>query len=241
MKTTTRVAASLVGAAALILTGALGAQAHVTVTPNTTDAGAYSVLTFSFGHACEGSPTTSMAIQIPEGINAATPTLNQGWTVEKVMAKLDTPIVDGHGNAVTERVDQIVYTAKEPIIDGVRDTFEIQVQLPEDAAEETLAFPTVQTCEQGETAWVQLPAAGQDSHDLDAPAPMFDVTAASAGHGDHAATPAAKPAAESASGDSVSSDSAGLGMGLGIAGLVAGVLGALLGGIALSRSGKKTA
>ena len=54
------------------------ASAHVTITPSDTAAGAYTVLTVSVGHGCEGSPTTALDIQIPEQILSVTPTLLPG-------------------------------------------------------------------------------------------------------------------------------------------------------------------
>lgn len=167
------------GAVALVLAGALPASAHVGIAEGTVEAGASEMLTFGVPHGCDGAATTEVAIQIPEGINAVTPTRNAQYTVEKVMEALDTPIEDSHGNEVTERVAQVVYTATTPLPDGQRDAFELSLQIPEDAADTTLVFPTVQTCEQGETAWVQIAEDGQDSHDLDAPAPSVDVVAAS--------------------------------------------------------------
>ncbi len=80
------------------------ASAHVTITPSSAVAGAYSVLTFSVGHGCDGSSTTQVKIQMPSEINAVTPTINQGWTVKKTMAKLATPVTDAHGAQITERV-----------------------------------------------------------------------------------------------------------------------------------------
>ena len=192
--------AALAGAAALVLGGAVAASAHVSIAEGPVEAGSYSVLTFGVPHGCDGSATTEVAIQIPEGINTVTPTRNSLYTVEKVMEDLDTPITDSHGNEVTERVAEVVYTATTPLPDGQRDAFELSLKIPEDAADTTLYFPTVQTCEQGETAWVQIPEEGQDGHDLDAPAPSVDVVAASGagspghGHGteahDHDATSA---------------------------------------------------
>ncbi len=74
--------------------------------------------------------------------------------------QLDEPITGSHGEEITERVAQVVYTAKTPLPDGQRDAFELSLQIPEDAAGQTLAFPTIQTCEQGETAWTEIPADG---------------------------------------------------------------------------------
>ncbi|WP_183101571.1 YcnI family copper-binding membrane protein, partial [Nocardioides pelophilus] len=149
----------------------------------TTPAGSYAVLTVSVPHGCDGSATTKIAIDLPEPIHAVTPTRNPFWTVEKEMEQLDEPITDAHGNEITERVDQVVYTARTPLPEGQRDTFELSLQLP-DAEGETLAFPILQTCEEGETGWTEVAADGQDEDDLERPAPLVTITAAEGdGHG----------------------------------------------------------
>lgn len=204
------------------------AAAHVTVTPTTTVAGEYAVLTVSVPHGCDGSGTTKVAIKIPTEINAVTPTLNQGWNVEKVMVPLNPPVKDAHGNELTQRVDQVVYTAKAPLPDGYRDAFELSVKLP-DAAGTTLIFPSVQTCEQGETGWVEVPGAGQKADDLEHPAPSFTLTAKDAEKvADAPAAPAAPVASETTDdGESVPAVT--------WIALAVGVLGLLLGGFAVIR------
>ncbi|WP_134764922.1 YcnI family protein [Nocardioides sp. 1609] len=239
-----RLGATAAGTSVLALGLVAPASAHVTVTPSDTAAGAYTVLTFSVGHGCEGSPTTSIAIQIPEGINAATPTRNDYYDVEKTVEKLDPPVTDSHGNELTERVSTVTYTARTPLPDGYRDTFEVQVQLPEDAEGQALAFPTIQTCEKGETPWTEIAAEGQSEDDLESPAPAFEVTAAGAdahGAGEETAEPAEETAAETSSDTEASAEPASeasdddSGNGLAIAGLVAGIAGILVGGFALLR------
>jgi len=59
----------------------------------------------------------------------------------------------------------------------------LSVAIPEDAAGTTLFFPTIQTCESGETAWIEIPAEGQDHDDLESPAP--GVTVVEGGGDDH--------------------------------------------------------
>lgn len=222
-----RIALPAVGAAGALALSVVPAAAHVTVTPSTTAAGSYAVLTFSAGHGCDGSPTTTIAIDLPEEIYVVTPTRNPFWTVEKVMQQLDEPITDAHGNEITERVDQVVYTARTPLPDGTRDTFELSLQLP-DAEGDTFAFPVVQTCEQGENPWIETAADGQDPEELEFPAPLVTVTAAVAeGHGDETEE---EPAATEYEADGSN--------GLALAGLGTGILGVLIGGLALARSRK---
>ena len=241
-------AAAVAGAAALVLAGALPASAHVTAAATSNAAGAYTVVTFSVPHGCDGSATTSVAIEIPEGINAVTPTRNALYDVEKVTEDLAEPITDSHGNEVTTRVAQVVYITTDPLPDGFRDAFELSLQLPEEAAGTTLYFPTVQTCEEGESAWIEIPAAGQDPHDLALPAPALDVVASAGdshggdaeastsadaqdGHGDQGA--AAEDAAED--GDAGGSNA------LSITGLVAGLAALVVAGVALARGRAKKA
>lgn len=227
-RTAARLGVPLTAAGLLTLGLVAPAAAHVTITPSETGAGAYTVLTVSNGHGCEGSPTTEITIQMPNGINAVTPTRNPLYDVSKEMETLDEPVTDAHGNELTERVGSVVYTARTALPEGYRDTFELSLQLP-DTPGETLAFPVVQTCEVGETAWVEVPAEGQDPDELERPAPTVTITEASGdGHG-----------AGSAAEDTSESSESGDGDGLAYAGLGVGALGLLVGGTALLR-GRRT-
>ncbi|NGM15097.1 YcnI family protein [Verrucosispora sp. WMMA2044] len=214
-------------ATAVALTGA-PAAAHVTVSPSVTTAGSYTVLTFGVPHGCDKSATTKVSIKMPEQIVSVTPTVNSNWTVQKVMAELNPPVKDSHGNEITQRVTEVVYTAKTPLPADLRDTFELSLKLP-DAAGETLAFPAVQTCEQGETPWVEMPAAGQDADELEHPAPTFVLTAKADADAEEAAVqPVSQTTEEPAGGTGV----------VGWIALVLGALGLVAGGLALLRTRK---
>lgn len=225
--------ATVPAAAAVTAVLALGvagpAAAHVTATPTSTAPGDYTVVSFSVGHGCDGSPTTEVAIQLPESVYAATPTRHPYYEVEKVMEQLDEPPTDAHGNEVTERVDRIVYTADTPLPDGERDAFELSLQIPEDATGQ-LVFPTVQTCEQGETAWTEV--AEEGAAEPEHPAPAFAVGAAA---GTTASTVDASEESDTSAVQPSQTEEAS-GNGLALAGLVAGMLGLVLGAIALART-----
>ncbi len=221
-------------AAGAVVASATGALAHVSVTPTVTEAGAYSLLTFAVPHGCDGSPTTTISIQVPEALVTVTPTVNPGWTVKKVMAKLPAPVDDGHGGQYTERVSEVVYTARTPLPDGYRDTLTLQAKLP-DKVGETLNFPTVQTCEKGETAWVQVPAAGQDEESLEHPVPSVLITKAGA---DTAETASATTVSSVPVSAAVATSSTSP---VAWAGLALGAAGAVLGGAAFVRSSRKPA
>jgi uncharacterized protein YcnI len=224
-RTAVRLMAAPAAAGAALLAIAAPASAHVTISPTTTAAGADTVLTVSVPHGCEGSPTTKVAIQIPEQILSVSPTRNPLWEVSKKRQKLAEPATDAEGNKVTERDAVVVYTAKNPLPDGYRDAFELSVKLPEEEGR-TLAFPTIQTCEKGETAWVELAAEGQDVEDLEHPAPALTISAAEeeGDRGDAAATASASAgvAAPEAAEDEDSKALAVIGLGAGVLGLLAG-------------------
>ncbi|GAA1924731.1 DUF1775 domain-containing protein [Nocardioides hwasunensis] len=209
------------------------ASAHVSASVSTAAAGAYTVATFSVPHGCDGSPTTEVEIQVPESVLSVTPTRNPLYDLEVRTEELDEPLADSHGNEVTERTASIVYTARTPLPEGQRDTFELSFQVP-DAEGETLSFPTIQTCEQGETGWVEVPAEGQDADELESPAPSFEIVAAS---GDIEDSAEQASATAEGSGDSQPAAAAeGGSSAVGWVGVGLGLVGAVLGGLALARS-----
>jgi uncharacterized protein YcnI len=178
-----RLASALAGAAAsaaLVLAAPVAASAHVHADPTSTEPGARADIGFAIGHGCDGSPTTAVEIEVPAEITAVGLIANPGWDVA----------VDTADGART-----VVFTADEPLPDGVRDTLELSATLPEDAADGTvLAFPTRQVCEEGESAWTDADQAS------DTPAPIITIGAAG-GHGH-------SDAAEDARGDSAAAGDA---------------------------------
>lgn len=175
-----RIGAGVAIGAALALGAPLAASAHVTVSPEEAVAGSYGLLTFSFSHGCDGSPTTALEITIPDGIGAVSPTTQAGWDIESAR--------DGDDGLPTA----VTFAPEEPIADELRAAVDLQVQFSADAAGD-LAFPVEQRCVDGAVSWTQIPEEGQDPHELEAPAPVVTVAEATeadahAGHGDGAAS-----------------------------------------------------
>lgn len=230
---------AVAAAVAVVVAGpASPASAHVSVNPSTTAAGAHAVLELSVPHGCDGSPTTEVTIQLPDEINAVTPTRNPLWEVEKQVVQLDPPVTDAHGNELTERVASVTYRADVPLPEGYRDVFELSVQIP-DTEGATLVFPTVQKCEESEAAWIEVAGDGQSEDDLERPAPAFAITAAESG-GHH--EPAAVTDTAASEGDTGSKPAADAEetdpLVLGALGL--GVLGVLMGGAAIVLQRRRT-
>jgi len=218
----TLAAAALAAGVLLALGAPLAASAHVSAVPSSTAAGSTSVVTFATSHGCEGSPTTSMAFTIPEGIASVSPTITPGWDVSKVAVDLETPIDDGHGNEITTRTGQVVYTAQAPLEDGFRTTFALSVSLPADAAGESIEFPVLQTCEVGANDWSDSTVEGEE--EPASPAPFITVTEAT---GDEHGAASAVDTHAAADTTEASSDDV-LARVLGVGGLAVGAVGIVL-------------
>ncbi|MCO5217329.1 MAG: YcnI family protein [Thermomicrobiales bacterium] len=166
---------SVVAVSGLLLSTLTPASAHVVAKADTYEAGSTAIVTFGFGHGCGESPTTSLAIQIPEEFVSVNPVLAPGWHIEREMETLATPVAGSHGQEITERTATVTFTADEPVENGIFGMVSLRLTLPEDAAGETIYFPVVQGCEEGEWAWIEIPEDGQDPHALEAPAPSITI------------------------------------------------------------------
>ncbi|WP_309101935.1 YcnI family protein [Microbacterium sp.] len=171
MSRTTRrgsIAAATALTAGIVLAAPMAASAHVGVSPEELTAGDYGVLTFSFSHGCEGSPTTALRITMPEGLTSAAPTLDGDWVID----------IERGDDAL---VSAVTYTAVSPVPNDMRGAVSMSVGLDENAPE-ALAFPVEQHCIEGTTEWTEIAEKGEDPHDLEAPAPLVAVVAGSEEH-----------------------------------------------------------
>ena len=160
---------------ALMVAAMTPTAAHVGVKADTVAAGSTAIVSFGFSHGCGESPTTSIAIQIPEEFVSVNPVFAPGWHIELEKEELATPVATGHGESMTERTSIVTFTADEPIENGIYATASLRLTLPEDAVGETIYFPVIQGCEEGESAWIEIPQEGEDAHDLESPAPAITI------------------------------------------------------------------
>jgi len=138
---------SALALAALFVAGA--AHAHVTIAPAGAPAGAYQTLAFKVGHGCDGSPTTGIAVQVPEGVASAKPMPKPGWTIELAEGKFAAPL-QVHGKLVASGVREIRWRGG-PLPDAYYDEFVVMVKLPD--APGRYVFKVAQACEQGHADW----------------------------------------------------------------------------------------
>jgi len=170
------IAAALGG---LLLVAPQTLSAHVTLeTRQAEPNGSYKAV-LRVGHGCEGSPTTAIRVQIPEGMIAVKPMPKTGWQVATTQDKYERPY-DYYGTELTEGVRQIAWTGGE-LRDDFYDEFVFVGRLTDFAPETVLHFPTVQECAAGAHRWIEIPTAGQDPDELDEPAPQLEIVKGAGG------------------------------------------------------------
>jgi uncharacterized protein YcnI len=166
-----------VGAVALAVAGIAGA--HVGTTPDEAPAGQTSVIGFTIGHGCDGSPTRSVTIRVPAGVTSAKPRPKPGWRTTILRGTLPQPVEDFSGNTLTKGVLAVTWSGGN-LPDAWYDTFELRLGMPNTPGK-TLYFPTVQRCTKGVHRWIQIPVKGKP--EPEEPAPGVTLVKSSGGHG----------------------------------------------------------
>ncbi|HKT58015.1 MAG TPA: DUF1775 domain-containing protein, partial [Microbacterium sp.] len=155
-------AAGILAGGVLAVAAPLAASAHVEVSPVTAPAGGTTRLTFQFHHACDASPTTALVITIPDGVASTMPVYEGGWTIKRTLGANGLPT-------------QVTFTADSPIPTETSASVAMDVLFRSTDTGKRIAFPVVQKCVSGSTAWVQIPESGQDPESLANPAPAVTI------------------------------------------------------------------
>ena len=170
-------------ALALPLIAGTQATAHATFAETTMVQGQTARLTLRVPHGCGDEATLRVRIQIPEGLIAAQPMVKAGWALETVTGAYATSH-ELYGRTVTEGVREIIWTGELP--SAFYDEFVFRARVTNSLpADEVLYIPAVQECANGAERWIEIPAAGQDAHDLRYPAPGVKVVAPAPGGQGH--------------------------------------------------------
>ena len=163
---------------AMLGTIATPASAHVFVQSGPATVGGSYRAVLAVPHGCGQSPTTRITVQIPEGMIAVKPMPKPGWLIETIKGPYAQSYDFMHGMKASEGIKQISWTGK--LDNDFYDEFVFSAYLPASLkADAPLYLPTHQTCETGAEDWAQIPASGQDPHELKSPAPQLRLAAAS--------------------------------------------------------------
>lgn len=144
------IAAAAATAVALCVAGP--ASAHIHTDPPAVEAGAESTVGFIVEHGCDGSPTTQMEIQLPDGATGIEGVDDAGFT----------STVDG----------QVVTFAGGSLADGTEQAFEVTFTAPDEPGDTPVKV--IQTCEEGSTDWISVQA--DDEEEPEHPAPILTIT-----------------------------------------------------------------
>ena len=194
------------------------AWAHITVTPETAQAGSAAELTFRVPNEEAKANVTQVQMQVPTDHPIAQLLVKPvpGWTITVTTVTLAKPVTTDDGTFSTA-VSEVTW-AGGTIAPGQYQDFSVSADpLPDGVSQ--LAFKAIQTYSDGNVVrWIDLPQAGQPEPEH--PAPILSLTPASAAPA--TGSTAAGNAQPTATGAATSNPTATW---LGVAGLVAGLLG----------------
>lgn len=164
------------GAALAVGLLAAPAFAHVTLDAKTAVADSTQKMILQIGHGCDGKPTTAIRVKIPEGVIAVKPMPKPGWELATVEGRY-ARAYDYFGTPLSEGVTEIAWTGGE-LPDAWYDEFAFRGRFAGLAPGAVVHFPVVQECAGGAVhRWIEIPAPGQDAHDLEEPAPAVTIVA----------------------------------------------------------------
>lgn len=155
------------------LAAATPAAAHIVFDEPAAAPNSYYAGFLRVSHGCGASPTRSIRVEIPDGVNIARPQPKPGWTLRVERAPLAAPIRSEGGYEITERVTAIIWDGELPA--DQFDQFGIMMRLPDRVGR--LSFPVTQTCANGEQRWSDIPAEGAAWRSVAHPAPVITLAA----------------------------------------------------------------
>ena len=151
-----------------------GAQAHISLHPNTIPAGAFATLDVRVPGEQEGAHVTKVDVLFPQGFTGVDYENVPGWSTKVIETKLATPIKED-GETIDTEVSQIVWTWTGPlgkVNNGQFINFPLSLAIPDNAAGRALEFRTVQTYSNGQVVhWID------PSLTAEHPSPRINVTA----------------------------------------------------------------
>jgi uncharacterized protein YcnI len=131
------------------------------------------VIHFLVREGCDGAPTDSLEVSIPESVENVTPEAVAGW-----QAGTDVTVVDGAEAEAEPRVTTVRWTGG-PLEDGQFLHFGLWARFPDDPGA-TLEFPVIQRCGEVERAWTgasdEMPAPTVTLADRIGPRGLLDLS-----------------------------------------------------------------
>jgi hypothetical protein len=156
-------------AAALFVTFAGPASAHVTLAEGQATSGTSYKGVLKVPHGCGEAATTAIKVTIPEGVVSVKPQPKAGWTLALEKGPYEKSYDVMHGKAVKEGVETITWSGGT-LPNAYYDEFVFIAYLAPQAQATKLYFPVLQTCEGTSVDWAQIPQEGGPRPEYPAPA-----------------------------------------------------------------------
>jgi len=179
---------NLLSWATLLLLVSMPAHAHVSLEQREAARGTSYKAVIKIPHGCDGEATHTVRVDIPEGFIGVKPMPKPGWTIKTTQGPYAQSYGYYHG-PLSEGVTQIEWSGGS-LPDAYYDEFVASGFVARELKADALYFKVVQECDKGELSWSEIPAAGQNPHDLKAPAAILKIADSgdqdhAHGHGDH--------------------------------------------------------
>lgn len=153
----TRILFGMAAVASTLMIGQL-TWAHAYVHVTEAYAGWRQDIEIRIPHGCNGSPTNSVRVRIPDGVVSVVIEHNRDWNIETRMRKLPEPRRGEGGVLITETVDEIIWSGNS-LPEGRFERFTFRAVMPNEPGR-ILWFRTIQACDEGEHRWVDIPDEG---------------------------------------------------------------------------------
>lgn len=171
MKFSISLAAGFVCAAVFIA----DAAAHVVLETPQAPVGQTYKAVFKITHGCDGSPTTKVTVDFPEGVIAVKPMPKPGGQIAMTKGAYARSYAFYHGKTLSDGVKNIVWSGGS-LPDDYYDEFVASVFVADELQPgTTLAFTVTQDCEKGQMRWSETASDGQHAHHLKFPAPLLKL------------------------------------------------------------------
>lgn len=130
--------------------------------------------TFAVPHGCDGTATTNVTVQIPEGVIGVKPMPKVDWNIDAETVQY-TKSYQQYGKEVTEGIHSLTWKGSLP--DQYYDEFTFTGFFAENADDvDQLYFPVTQECEVGQYLWTDTSGEHHHGHDAEElGAPFLDI------------------------------------------------------------------
>ena len=159
--------------AALCLT-VTAAAAHITLETQQAAVSSSYKAVFRVPHGCEGSATTAIKVEIPEGVIGVKAIPKPGWTLKTVKGPYAHSYDFYHGK-IDKGAKEIDWSGGHLLDENYDEFVLVGFLSPEFKPGTTLYFPTIQTCEKGVSRWTDIPVDGKTLDGRAHPAPALKL------------------------------------------------------------------